>query len=216
MLQPLLLFSFLYFFLGAFTIFIINIYCALMTEDIDAFLRGGGSCPTNIAQCANDQACLTMPSDYSEEWRTNKPLFTWMVQGDPTWDRDAQAKLGLQPGVAAIQPFMNPLMGNALNVNIFNLPTVDFGSSTLQRFQALMLNFFALILFAYLMSSLINAIPQVADSLAGASTGIGFEQLPFAQNLQGGIDKARDKMSASLARGKQFEMDQEPKKGGAS
>jgi len=153
MIQPVMLFAFLWMFLSLIDSTVASIFDLLGGNDFQAY------------------------------WRNNTPLFSWSLLTDPTLLQKYEAR-GAQPGIPIVQSFMGPLMGRSMDLNIFHLPGIDFGPANMLAIQQLIAAFIAVLIVIMLLRTMLDAIPRLADDVAGVTTRIGFENIPFVGNLK--------------------------------
>lgn len=121
-------------------------------------------------------------------WRLNQPKMTsWMMPADPNLTRNIENLTDATAiGTPAIQSFINPTGKRAVDMALFVAPGVDFGEAGVKILQQLVYAFISLWIFSSLMKSMINKIPEITQSIVGASLGIRYE----ATGLETGIKKA--------------------------
>ncbi|MBV8940087.1 MAG: type IV secretion system protein [Alphaproteobacteria bacterium] len=119
-------------------------------------------------------------NDFQSFWRASPPYFSWMLLSDPAVLKQYETPASPQ-GAAMVQSFVNPLMGRSMNLDIFNPSVIDFGPDHFKRMQAVVLALVSFALTLYAVTSLLSAIPGIAEDIAGVMTGIGYEDLPMGQ-----------------------------------
>lgn len=125
-------------------------------------------------------------NDFKAFWRMNSPFFSWAMTSDPSLLQKFETQ-GMQKGAPLVQALMNPLMGRAMDLSVITHPGVDFGPQGLAKMQELIMAFAGMAIVCYLLRSMLEYIPRLADDIAGVSTGIGFEKIEFVENLKKAI-----------------------------
>ncbi len=153
-LQPVLLFAFLNMFFGL----VIN-----MVASIFAVLGG---------------------NDFSRFWHTNSPMFSWAMITDPSLMQAYQQR-GMPEGTPIEQAYMNPLLHSTTETNFFQPTMFDLGLSPhgMATWQDLIGQFLGLGVVCFIMTALVDIIPEIADGIASVSTNIGFERLPLVGDI---------------------------------
>ena len=162
MLQPFMLFAFLWIFLGMVDVYVSAIFSLLGGNDFSAF------------------------------WRTNQPFFSWAMTTDPQLFQKFENQ-GMEKGNPLVQQLMNPLLGRSMDMSIINHPGVDFGPNSMAIMQQLILTFIGMAITLYLLRSMLDAIPKLADDIAGTSTGLGFDKIEFVENMKKAVAKVSAK-----------------------
>jgi type IV secretory pathway VirB6-like protein len=174
MITPMLLFAFLQLFLGVFSVLIASIFNTLVVDPS----TGGLSCPNCDIRTPNlcDLSQCSMP-DFRAFWRLNQPLFSWLVPGDPSFDQLLTIVTDENIGDPAVQSNVLPTARRALDTNILNVPSIDFGLNNIGMTQQLVFKFITLWIFASLMKSMVEKIPDIAASIANTVSGIDMHAL---------------------------------------
>lgn len=176
-LTPVLIFAFLWMFLGIFDILIQNIFQIL-----------GGN-------------------DFKSYWRMNTSLFSWVMPSDPNQNMMMQnlstvGDLGcvdrsIKP---PIQTNINPFAKNSFDVGAGRMATMNFGYNDVSIVQRLSFAFMTLYIFASLMKSMVVMLPQIASSIASVSSNIAFGGNSAAiGKLQGQVDKLKGKVESATS-----------------
>lgn len=180
-LLPIILFAFFQMFLGVFDILIGDIFARLGSPPCDRNIYRFPGTPDRLAGLG---PCNTPPGpgnwwtdgsskpDFRSFWKLNTPIFSWMMPGDPNMDQ-ALTHVGAESlSDPAVQSNVIPHGRRAFSAGI-NVPTIDFGHNHIPFIQRLLADFVVLWLFASLMKSMTDKIPEVADNLAAVSSRIG-------------------------------------------
>lgn len=126
-------------------------------------------------------------------WRLNQPKFSWLMPYDPNLAQDYEnISRSATTGSPAIQTWINPYAKRAMDSNLLSAPGVDFGESGIKIMQQLVLGFLSLFIFSSLMKSMVSKIPEVVQSLVGASIGIAYQPSSFESGVKNAVTKARD------------------------
>lgn len=131
-------------------------------------------------------------NDFRRFWRSDTPLFNWGVITDPALLQHYEA-LGQARGIPMKQSYLDPALGRTMDTNFLHPPTLDFGPDTMVMWQSLVTQFIGLGIIVYIMITLVDAIPRLADGIAGVSTYMGLENLPFMQQAKGAIQNMMGK-----------------------
>lgn len=119
--------------------------------------------------------------------RMNRNMFSWLLPNDPNnWTQLSQT-LGQQTGTPAVQSFMSPTLFSSMNANVMSTSALDFGPDQVWAMQQLTFQFLGLFILSYMLLSLLNAIPEIADGIAGVSSGLGWQGMPFSKELKQAI-----------------------------
>jgi type IV secretory pathway VirB6-like protein len=164
MMQPFMLFAFLWIFLGLVNVYISSIFSLLGGNDFSAF------------------------------WRHNQPFFTWAMTTDPQLFQKFEAQ-GLERGQPLVQSLMNPMLGRSMDMSLITHAGVNFGPNSMAIMQQLILYFISMAITIYLLRSMLDAIPQLADDISGTSTGLGFERIDLFENIKKAVAKVATKGS---------------------
>lgn len=160
MLQPVLLFGFLWIFLG------------FLDTTVSTFFDAIGG------------------RDFMVYWRSNMPMFSWSVMSDPAISAKLQGATSFKTsGLPLVQSFMNPAMMKAIETNMLSMATMDFGPDSMQKLHSMIMELVGVGVVLFLIRSMINQIPALAEDIAGAVTGVGFEEIPFVGQLGKAIGK---------------------------
>lgn len=174
MLTPILIFAFLWMFIGIFDVLIHNIF------DI----MGG--------------------NNFKAYWRLNTSLFSWVMPSDPNQNMMMQnlSRAGDLDCVSRnitspIQGNINPFAKNAFDAGVGRMATLNFGANDVNIVQRLSFAFITLWIFASIMKSMIVMIPQIASSMATVSSHIAFGGgSAVIGKLQGQVAKMEAKVKA--------------------
>lgn len=159
--HPVLLFAFLYMFMGT------------INTMLDWFINGMGA------------------NDFAQFYRGNRSMFSWMMTADPSTVRMLESTLGETTGRTAMQSFMSPVMSQAVEANPISSFALDFGVNQVWMMQQLVFGFLAIFIVSYLMLSMINYLPEVADSITGVVTGLRLEGIPFVSEFRQAFSKLK-------------------------
>lgn len=173
MITPLMLFTFMHLFLGVFAVLIAKIFSTLgfpCSAACDIILGAGDPNLCDLSTCA------TSP-DFRAFWRLNQPLFAWLVPSDPSFDQLLTLVTEENLSEPAVQSNILPHARRALNTSILNVPSIDFGQNNIPMLQLLVFQFVTLWIFASLMKSLVEKIPDIAASIANTVSGIDMQAL---------------------------------------
>lgn len=172
MLVPMMLFAGLYIMIGLLDIIMQQIFAAL-------------NCNINaVGDC------------FKSYWKFNQPMFSWMMPTDPAIWANYENK-GLTYDAPPMHSFLNPMMGATMDMNVASTPALDFGPSNVYIMQAVMLQFIALAIALVITRSIVDAIPSIADDIAGVATSLRLEELPFSNEF----NRALKMIKASIAGG---------------
>ncbi|MGE3714654.1 MAG: hypothetical protein AB7F82_09050, partial [Alphaproteobacteria bacterium] len=161
-LVPILMMTFLYYFLKIFNDLIGDIF------EILGFSCGGSGVPDNFSSCA--------APDFRAYQKLNTPQFAWVMPSDPHMSQELQDVTSSQDmSVPAVQSNVNPLLRRGFNKNNMDTPAVDFGPNHVAIVEQLFFAFLTLWIFAALFKSIIGKIPHIADDIAGALNRITIE-----------------------------------------
>jgi len=171
--QPVLLFAFLWWFLGIFVILISNIFTLL-----------GGN-------------------DFTSLWMFNRPAFAWLMPNDPTIAKafGGMPDGAIIDKIPGFQQFLNSQINTAMNVGTLNLPAVNFGDDQILVLQQLGYQFITLFIFAQMMMALITMITKIAEDITRADLGLGFHNLPFESEARAHFGKMQSKLQEAAAGG---------------
>lgn len=166
MLHPIILFGFLYMFLGTFSFM------------LDWFTNGimGGN-------------------DLSPYWRSTDSMFNWMLTADPQTVKDLGQALGQETSRSAVQSFVSPSMSAAINMNPLTTYAVDFGANQVMALQGVVFGFLGLFIVSYLMFSMINYLPSISEAIANVVLGLSVEGIPFVSEMRYMYTKAKGAIS---------------------
>ncbi len=197
MLTPVLLFPFLQLAMGIFGVLLADIFQIL-----------GFNCP----DCTSgDPLNCTLSTcevpDLRAYWKLNQPAASWLSQTDPASAQNLQNVTGAQElSIPGVQSNVNPLMRRSLQMSAL-FPAVNFGPNGPSLIQQLAFGFISLWIFASLAKSLVRKIPEVADNIAAAVSGITVPTLSaqrmsseFKQNLGIGAATAAPAIANTVAR----------------
>lgn len=183
-LVPILMFTFLYFFIRIFGTLIGDIFEIL-----------GYPCPGGNLMACDDP-------DFTPYWRTNQPLFAWLMPADPSFSQQIQDMSKVDKlSTPAVQSNVNPLLRRAYNTNMANVPGVDFGPNNVSITEQLMFSFISLWIFASLMKSIITKIPNIADDIAGSLNRITVQPTQIESTVRktlGATPEQLQKTSANI------------------
>ena len=154
MLQPFILFGFLWIFLGLVDGMIGNVFIIL-----------GGD-------------------NFTEFWQNNQATFSWIMPTDPGIFQQYEQATGADRAAAPIANFVNPMMSRTVDANPMHFPGIDFGPDNILMFQRVILGLVATLIVLILMISMLDEIPYLSDSIAGIATGIRYERLPLVSDLK--------------------------------
>lgn len=159
MLTPMMMFAFIWLFMGIFDTLIAHIFSIVPEGTLKSFLH------------------------------TNRPLMSWLMPTDPDMVKhlaelpQLPTPEGVTPGahvvVPPLQTVTNPADNLSMNKNITVPNSTDFGPNDSLIKQNLIYAFASLYLYTTLMKSLLEKIPEVAGRIAGSS--IHFEPSPLQQ-----------------------------------
>lgn len=162
MLIPVFVFGFLYMSLGVFSILICNVVTIIL--------------PTYACAVPFDPAD---PPDFNPFWRMNQPVYSWLMPTDPNFSNELKKTLeqsGHKEKLAApVQVVINPFDRGGFNANTFNLPGVNFGLDNNKKNQQLLFALITLWLYASIMKDMLKKMPEVAQEIARAASGIAFQ-----------------------------------------
>jgi type IV secretory pathway VirB6-like protein len=171
MLTPILLFAFLQLFLG--------IFDNIINEKI-------------LAMFSCDNADASTACDFSAYTKINEPLFSWMLPADSNFVRSIEATTHAQaPSIPVVQSYIDATARRAQNLGI-STPSVDFGPMDIAVWQQLIYGLVLLILYTTLMKSMIRNIPDIANNIAGAVSGIQIQTSSFEPAVNQAVDKAKN------------------------
>lgn len=139
-----------------------------------------GMVDTTIASIFN----LLGGNDFQAFFRHNQAAFSWLLPTDPDIWKQLEQGAGLKRNVPPILEGMNPMMGQAMDMNPMHFPGIDFGANNLMMMQQVIMNLVAVLLVVFLMVSMIEEIPYLSDSISGIATGIRFERLPLVSDIR--------------------------------
>ena len=177
-LVPVLLFAFLQQFMGIFDTLTNRVFETLGIE-----------CNTEQAECP--------PADWSDFQKLNDPLFSNIMPFDPNMFYDLKEITNANTvGTPPVQSNINPLLRRALNSSVFNLPATNFGPPNTKIISQLILLFLEFFIFITLMKSIISRIPEVADSIVGAVSGISVQPLAIERQIKPIINQAKEAANA--------------------
>jgi len=173
---PILLFAFVWMFLGIFDILIQNIFNILGGNDFRAY------------------------------WRMNTSLFSWLMPSDPNTNVMMQhlstapdLKCVDRTMTPPVQTNINPLANNAFNAGIGRMASLNFGANDVNVVQKLSFAFTTLWIFSSLMKSMVNMIPEIASSIANVTVKISFGGSAVIGKLQGGINTTQSKLQSGAS-----------------
>lgn len=117
-------------------------------------------------------------------YRMNHNMFSWLMPNDPNRWTQLSSTLGQPIQAPAVQSFMSPTLFSSMNANALSTAALDFGPDQVWTMQQLTFDFLGLFIVAYLLLSLLDGIPDIADNIAGVATGIGWQGMPFVGQLK--------------------------------
>jgi len=162
MLVPVFLFGFLKMSLGVFNTLICNVFVIML--------------PTYTCTVPLDPA---NPPDFNMFWRTNQPIFSWMMPTDPNFTNELKKKMATsghkEKMVPPVQIVINPFDRGGFNANNFNTPGINFGLDNGKVNQKLLFALISLWIYASIMKDLCKKMPEVAQEIARAGSGIAFQ-----------------------------------------
>lgn len=167
-LVPILMMTFLYYFLQIFNRLIVDIF------DILGF------------PCSNplDFTTCDFP-DYRAYQKMNQPKFSWVMPSDPNMSQNIQTiTTSSDMSVPAVQSNVNPFLRRGFDKNLMNSPGLDFGPNHVAIVQQLLFAFITLWIFASLFKSIIQKIPNIADDIAGALNRITIEPTQIENTIR--------------------------------
>lgn len=141
--------------------------------------------------------------DFTAYYRTDRPVFSWLMPGDPNYSYKLQeaAELG-QASIPAVQSNITPTLRRGADAGMPTLPGLDFGPDNVGITQKLMLMFMMLWLFATLMKSMIEKIPGICNNIAAvAGSYITMDATGMERKAQNLMQRGQDKLQAALGKG---------------
>ena len=180
-LTPVLLFAFVWLFIGIFDTLIDNIFGVMGGRDFQQYLR------------------LSQPIGPSWQQQSD-PNTTALMQNVPTTsDLPCVSRVITPP----VQKFLSPLSSNAFEAGGIKLPAMDFGANHVNIIQRLSFAFMTLWIFSSIMKSLLEKIPGVASSIASVSSQISYGgQSALLGKLEGAIQKTQSTLGSNVANDK--------------
>lgn len=173
--MPVLLFAFVWMFLGIFDILIQNIFDIMGGNDFRAYWR------LNTSLCS-----WTMPSDPN----TNAMMQHLSTANElPCVDRTIKPPTQLN---------INPMAKSQFDACPGRIATLNFGANDVNIVQRLSFAFTTLWIFSTLMKSMVQLIPQIAKSISAivhTGTAIGGNSI-IVSKIQGGLDSAKAKLES--------------------
>lgn len=136
-------------------------------------------------------------NDFTPYYRANRNIFSWMMTADPTTVKLLENTLGDQTNRTALQTFASPVMSQAVDLNPMRAFALDFGPNQVWGLQLMVFGFLGLFIVSYLMLSMLNYLPEVADSIAGIFTGLRVEGIPFISEFRHALMKLKAAVSSS-------------------
>lgn len=131
-------------------------------------------------------------NDFSNFWRANNNMISWLMPTDPMMKQQLgqilQETSNPHLGIPPLQTFTSPALSSAVDLNPISSFALDFGPSQVWMMQTMTFHFLGLFLVAYVMLSMLGAIPDIADSIAGVVTGLKFEGLPLIGEARSAIN----------------------------
>lgn len=185
MLIPVFLFGFLSMSISVFSGLLCNVFVAILPNY---------SCtvPTDPSN----------PPDFHQFWKTNQPAFSWVMPTDPNFINDIKKTMATDPTreklVPPVQIVINPFDRGGFNANAFNTPGINFGLNNGQVNQRLLFSLISLWLYAAVMKKMVEKMPEVAQEIAGAISGVRFNN-----PIGGGIKALQNKVNSALSDAKQ-------------
>lgn len=122
-------------------------------------------------------------------WRNNDAAFSWSMIADPSMISRVEGGIGAPQSMGVIQSFLTPSMARAVEMNLMNVPVIDFGPDNLRRTHLFILQMASLGVVCFLLRSMMELVPRIAEDIAGASTGIGLHELPLASEIKSALGK---------------------------
>lgn len=169
---PVLLFAFVWMFLGIFDILIQNIFDILGGNDFRAY------------------------------WRHNTSIFSWLMPSDPNTNVMMQnLSTGTdvpcvdRTSKPAVPLNISPMLKDSLDAGVIKTATMNFGANDVNIVQKLSFAFTTLWIFSSLMKSMVYMLPDIAASIANVTTRMAFGgNSQMLTKLQGGIVDAQNKI----------------------
>lgn len=165
--HPVLLFAFLYMFMGT------------INTMLDWFING----------------VFLGNNDFSGFYRGHRNLFSWLMTADPNSVRMLENTLGETSGRTALQTFASPIMSQAVDINPVSSFALDFGVNQTWMMQGMVFGFLGLFIVSYLMLSMLDYLPEIADSITGVHTLLRLEGIPFVNEFRQGMEKLKGGMT---------------------
>lgn len=115
--------------------------------------------------------------DFTNILRSEQPTLAWTVPYDFTAIEELMGKVNKT--IPTVPEFINSLFARAPNVGVLNTYAIDFGSEHTQKLVKTIYALASIMLVMYLMMSIMNYVPQIAASIAGASGGFNVVGQPL-------------------------------------
>ena len=141
-------------------------------------------------------------NDFRAFWHNTQPLFSWAIPADP----NDIARLRFQnPNGQAIAPVQNMMAilscgSGSMPGWLLNLPSIDFGPSSIMIIQRLALSLAGLWIFASMLKSMVMKVPEIAEAIAGSISGVTVQSVPFIQRAGQAAGQARGMTGGTQAR----------------
>jgi hypothetical protein len=120
-------------------------------------------------------------------YRMNKNMFSWLMPNDPNRWVQLEQTLGQTTQAPTVQSFMSPTLFSSMDANVVSTAALDFGPDQVWTMQELTFHFLGLFIVSYLLLSLLNSIPSLADGIAGVATGMEWQGMPFVKEIKQAI-----------------------------
>jgi len=140
---------------------------------------------------------LLSGTDFSQHWRNNQNLFSWLLNADPRAIQQLEGVLETGNGRTAVHSFVSPSMLNAVDVNPVTTFAIDFGANQVWAMQLLVFGFLGLFITAYLLLSMINYLPRISESIAGVVLGLEVQGIPFVSELRHAFSRLKGALGSS-------------------
>ncbi len=135
-------------------------------------------------------------TDFSPYWKSNQPQFSWMIPSDPNMAARLQKASGENNvGTPAVQTFINPAARRAHDASSFSTPGIDFGPNNISIMQKVIFAFIQLWIYTSFLKTLINQIPNIADNIANARSGITMRPSNMEQSVRQGWQKMQSRLT---------------------
>lgn len=163
MLNPVLLFAFLSIFMG------------LMNATVDSLVQN-----------------VIGTNDFKPIWRADSTPFSWTLPNDPLVIKELDKTLLPQTQNLPVHgTFSTATLGQVQEVNPITQFVLDFGPDHAAKMQRLAYVFLGLFLLILIVTSLMNEIPNISDSIAGIVTGLSFQGMPLLSEIKGLIARMK-------------------------